>query len=205
MLRQDCSSRCSCWSSRARWPPPLCSPQPSPAARAAGEGRLRPRPARRIFQLQVCLRCFEASHALLADCAWRTRSFRLHLCFFQLLTKNPTQRLGCKGDGAAGVRKHPVFKNINFKRLEVHMVEPPFCPDVSTGWPRSGGPRKGGPHPGSSKSPAAASGYGFRSGPLGSGSSSLPAPHCPGPVLTGLLSGARASGVGPGVGCGPQS
>ncbi|XP_053779466.2 G protein-coupled receptor kinase 4, partial [Desmodus rotundus] len=46
-----------------------------------------------------------------------------------LLTKNPKQRLGCKGDGAAGVRQHPVFKDINFRRLEAHMVEPPFCPD----------------------------------------------------------------------------
>lgn len=46
-----------------------------------------------------------------------------------LLTKDPKQRLGCKGDGASGVRRHPVFKNINFKRLEVHMLEPPFCPD----------------------------------------------------------------------------
>ena len=60
------------------------------------------------------------------------------LVLTQLLTKNPKQRLGCKGDGAAGVRQHPVFKDINFRRLEAHMVEPPFCPDVSTvrpwGW-----------------------------------------------------------------------
>ncbi|XP_054437867.1 G protein-coupled receptor kinase 4 [Pteronotus mesoamericanus] len=46
-----------------------------------------------------------------------------------LLTKNPKQRLGCKGDGAAGVKEHPVFKDIDFKRLEAHMVEPPFRPD----------------------------------------------------------------------------
>lgn len=46
-----------------------------------------------------------------------------------LLTKDPKQRLGCQDDGGAGVRKHPLFKNINFKRLEVHMLEPPFCPD----------------------------------------------------------------------------
>ncbi|XP_070471297.1 G protein-coupled receptor kinase 4 isoform X2 [Equus przewalskii] len=46
-----------------------------------------------------------------------------------LLTKNPNQRLGCKGDGAAGVKGHPVFKNINFKRLEANMLDPPFCPD----------------------------------------------------------------------------
>lgn len=46
-----------------------------------------------------------------------------------LLTKNPKQRLGCKGDGAAGVKQHPVFKDINFRRLEANMLEPPFCPD----------------------------------------------------------------------------
>lgn len=42
------------------------------------------------------------------------------------------------------MRKHPLFKNINFKRLEVHMVEPPFCPDVSTVWPSSRVPEKAG-------------------------------------------------------------
>uniref|UniRef100_A0A8C5NY31 G protein-coupled receptor kinase n=1 Tax=Jaculus jaculus TaxID=51337 RepID=A0A8C5NY31_JACJA len=46
-----------------------------------------------------------------------------------LLTKNPSERLGCKGDGAAGVKRHPVFKDINFSRLEKHMLDPPFCPD----------------------------------------------------------------------------
>uniref|UniRef100_G3TEB7 G protein-coupled receptor kinase n=1 Tax=Loxodonta africana TaxID=9785 RepID=G3TEB7_LOXAF len=46
-----------------------------------------------------------------------------------LLTKNPEQRLGCKGGGAAEVKQHPVFKDINFKRLEANMLDPPFCPD----------------------------------------------------------------------------
>ncbi|XP_009212982.1 G protein-coupled receptor kinase 4 isoform X6 [Papio anubis] len=46
-----------------------------------------------------------------------------------LLTKNPSKRLGCRGEGAAGVKQHPVFKNINFRRLEANMLEPPFCPD----------------------------------------------------------------------------
>ncbi|XP_060044531.1 G protein-coupled receptor kinase 4 isoform X2 [Erinaceus europaeus] len=46
-----------------------------------------------------------------------------------LLTKNPKHRLGCKGDGAAEVKKHPIFKDINFQRLEANMLEPPFCPD----------------------------------------------------------------------------
>ncbi|XP_039087986.1 G protein-coupled receptor kinase 4 isoform X2 [Hyaena hyaena] len=45
-----------------------------------------------------------------------------------LLTKNPKQRLGYRG-GAEEVKGHPVFKDINFKRLEANMLEPPFCPD----------------------------------------------------------------------------
>nr|XP_055101540.1 G protein-coupled receptor kinase 4 isoform X6 [Symphalangus syndactylus] len=46
-----------------------------------------------------------------------------------LLTKNPSERLGCRGEGAAGVKQHPVFKDINFRRLEANMLDPPFCPD----------------------------------------------------------------------------
>ncbi|XP_045849381.1 G protein-coupled receptor kinase 4 isoform X2 [Meles meles] len=45
-----------------------------------------------------------------------------------LLTKNPKQRLGSKA-GAVEVKAHPMFKEINFKRLEANMLEPPFCPD----------------------------------------------------------------------------
>ncbi|KAM8939556.1 G protein-coupled receptor kinase 4 [Pelodytes ibericus] len=46
-----------------------------------------------------------------------------------LLTKDPKQRLGCMGDGADGVKRHPIFRNINFKRLEANMMDPPFVPD----------------------------------------------------------------------------
>ncbi|XP_076992396.1 G protein-coupled receptor kinase 4 isoform X2 [Tamandua tetradactyla] len=46
-----------------------------------------------------------------------------------LLNKNPKQRLGCRGSGAAEVKRHPVFKNINFRRLEANMVDAPFSPD----------------------------------------------------------------------------
>ncbi|KAK2495161.1 hypothetical protein MC885_000258 [Smutsia gigantea] len=48
----------------------------------------------------------------------------------KLLTKNPDQRLGCKGNRAKGVKGHPMFKDINFKRPEAHMLDGPFCPDV---------------------------------------------------------------------------
>ncbi|RMC14401.1 hypothetical protein DUI87_09497 [Hirundo rustica rustica] len=46
-----------------------------------------------------------------------------------LLAKNPVERLGCTEGGAAVVKQHPIFKNINFKRLEANMLEPPFLPD----------------------------------------------------------------------------
>ncbi|XP_059131719.1 G protein-coupled receptor kinase 4 isoform X5 [Peromyscus eremicus] len=45
-----------------------------------------------------------------------------------LLIKDPSHRLGCHG-GAAAVKQHPVFKDINFSRLEANMLDPPFSPD----------------------------------------------------------------------------
>ncbi|XP_053573046.1 G protein-coupled receptor kinase 6 isoform X3 [Bombina bombina] len=46
-----------------------------------------------------------------------------------LLCKDPMQRLGCTGRGAPEVKEHPLFKDINFKRLEAGILEPPFKPD----------------------------------------------------------------------------
>ncbi|XP_067417421.1 G protein-coupled receptor kinase 5 isoform X2 [Emydura macquarii macquarii] len=46
-----------------------------------------------------------------------------------LLTKDVKQRLGCQGEGAVEVKKHPFFKSMNFKRLEAGMLDPPFVPD----------------------------------------------------------------------------
>uniref|UniRef100_A0A8C9NH18 G protein-coupled receptor kinase n=1 Tax=Serinus canaria TaxID=9135 RepID=A0A8C9NH18_SERCA len=46
-----------------------------------------------------------------------------------LLTKDVKQRLGCQGEGAAEVKRHPFFKSMNFKRLEAGMLDPPFVPD----------------------------------------------------------------------------
>lgn len=50
----------------------------------------------------------------------------------QLLTKDAKQRLGCQEEGAAEVKRHPFFRNMNFKRLEAGMLDPPFVPDVSS-------------------------------------------------------------------------
>uniref|UniRef100_A0A8C4U955 G protein-coupled receptor kinase 5 n=1 Tax=Falco tinnunculus TaxID=100819 RepID=A0A8C4U955_FALTI len=46
-----------------------------------------------------------------------------------LLTKDVKQRLGCQGEGATEVKRHPFFKSMNFKRLEAGMLDPPFVPD----------------------------------------------------------------------------
>ncbi|XP_040429820.1 G protein-coupled receptor kinase 6 isoform X2 [Cygnus olor] len=48
-----------------------------------------------------------------------------------LLCKDPLERLGCRGAGAREVKEHPLFKHLNFRRLEAGMLDPPFKPDVS--------------------------------------------------------------------------
>lgn len=48
----------------------------------------------------------------------------------QLLTSK--QRLGCQEEGAADVRKHPFFGNVNFECLEAGALAPPSVPDVSS-------------------------------------------------------------------------
>lgn len=53
----------------------------------------------------------------------------------QLLTKKPKHRLGCQSSGGRDVQSHPFFKKINFRMLELGLVEPSFKPDVSTGRP----------------------------------------------------------------------
>lgn len=52
----------------------------------------------------------------------------------QLLCKDPLERLGCRGAGAKEVKEHPLFKHLNFRRLEAGMLDPPFKPDVSACW-----------------------------------------------------------------------
>ncbi|KAK2488493.1 hypothetical protein MC885_012587, partial [Smutsia gigantea] len=47
----------------------------------------------------------------------------------RLLIKDAKQRLGCQEEGAAEVKRHPFFRNMNFKRLEAGMLDPPFIPD----------------------------------------------------------------------------
>lgn len=50
-------------------------------------------------------------------------------CCMQLLHKDPSKRLGCGPGGSSEVKTHPLFKAIDWKRLEAGMVKPPFEPD----------------------------------------------------------------------------
>ncbi len=56
---------------------------------------------------------------------------RCFCAFVQLLLKDPKQRLSCKNGSSKDVKSHALFKNINWKRLEAGIVDPPFVPDVS--------------------------------------------------------------------------
>ncbi|XP_053501456.1 G protein-coupled receptor kinase 5 isoform X1 [Ictalurus furcatus] len=46
-----------------------------------------------------------------------------------LLAKNPEERLGCGIGGANDIKNNVFFKDINFRRLEAGMLEPPFVPN----------------------------------------------------------------------------
>jgi len=48
----------------------------------------------------------------------------------QLLAKDPTHRLGCGSSADLDIKLHPLFKCINWRRLEAGMMTPPFEPDV---------------------------------------------------------------------------
>lgn len=51
----------------------------------------------------------------------------------QLLAKVPALRLGGRSGryGASLVKQHIFYQNVNWRRLEAGMIEPPFVPDVS--------------------------------------------------------------------------
>lgn len=51
--------------------------------------------------------------------------------FYQLLNRNPKNRLGAIGD-AAELKAHPFFKTIDWDALSKKQVTPPFRPDVES-------------------------------------------------------------------------
>lgn len=48
-----------------------------------------------------------------------------------LLTKNPAKRLGTEG-GAAEIKAHPWFKNVNFEDIINKRIKPPFMPKMGS-------------------------------------------------------------------------
>jgi len=51
----------------------------------------------------------------------------------QLLMKDPSKRLG--NNGASEVQEHPLFRPVDWKRLEAGKMKPLFEPDVSMCFP----------------------------------------------------------------------
>lgn len=50
----------------------------------------------------------------------------------RLLEKDPNKRLGSQADGAAQIKLHPWFREINWEALEAGQVRPPFRPKVAS-------------------------------------------------------------------------
>ena len=56
--------------------------------------------------------------------------FSLSVCYFQLIERNISLRLGYTGGTKPHIRKHPFFSPIDWNKLEKREIKPPFTPDV---------------------------------------------------------------------------
>ncbi len=59
-----------------------------------------------------------------------TRNKNAILFCLQLLTKNPTKRLGCGANGERDVKDHAFFRRINWQKVEAREVQPPYIPKI---------------------------------------------------------------------------
>lgn len=50
----------------------------------------------------------------------------------RLLCKDPEKRIGCGPAGAAEIKQHPFFRDVDWEELEHKQVEPPFVPNVQS-------------------------------------------------------------------------
>ena len=49
----------------------------------------------------------------------------------KLLSKDPSERLGCQRLGTEEVKRVPFFSKLNGHRLEKKLIQPPYVPEVS--------------------------------------------------------------------------
>jgi serine/threonine protein kinase len=49
----------------------------------------------------------------------------------RLIEKDPHKRLGALANGAADVKAHPWFRDVNWKQLEACELRPPFKPKIA--------------------------------------------------------------------------
>jgi len=49
----------------------------------------------------------------------------------KLLTREPTERLGCMKLGTEEVKRHPFFSKLNWHRLEKKLIQPPYVPEIA--------------------------------------------------------------------------
>jgi len=48
----------------------------------------------------------------------------------KLLTKDPSERLGCQRLGTEEVKRAPFFSKLNWHRLEKKLIQPPYVPEL---------------------------------------------------------------------------
>lgn len=49
----------------------------------------------------------------------------------QLLIKIPSERIGCRAGGVAEIKNHPWFADIDWEKLYMKQIPPPYVPGVS--------------------------------------------------------------------------